>query len=204
MVVAEITGELEQPAPWYVVRTKPRRELLVVSLLSRTDDFPVFLPEVLQPGNKANQLLPLFPGYLFVQVALASSPAAALRHTPGVIGFVGSEQQPTPVAATVVHALQDRVRQVNAKGGLVTHSFQPGDAVAIKAGPLQGLDAVFVGPLAPTQRVEILLHFLGQQQQLQIEVGLLEKVNPRQETVETRPARRTRGHGRRIQVAVGA
>ena len=34
---------------WYVMQTKPRRELMVASLLGDRPDMTVFLPEVLQP-----------------------------------------------------------------------------------------------------------------------------------------------------------
>lgn len=186
--------------PWYVIQTRPRRELLVASQLERAD-VTNFLPEVLQQRATGTQPLPLFPGYLFVQVDLRSSAAGRLIHTPGVIRLVGSDRQPTPVAATTVEALQARVAQVNAKGGLAPHNFQVGDALIFTAGPLQGLEAIFIGPLTPSQRVQVLLHFLGQQQQVEVDVRLLEKnSNPRQPQ-GAHPPRRSRGKGRPLAAA---
>ena len=186
---------------WYVMQTKPRRELMVASLLGDRPDMTVFLPEVLQPGGRGAPLTPLFPGYLFVQVDLAHSALSTLNHTPGAVGLVGSQGQPTAVANAVVQGLQERVTQVNAQGGLAVHNFRPGDAVTFTAGPLQGLDAVFNGPLEPTQRVQVLLHFLGQAQEMTVDARLLEKVNrPPPAPAEPRP-RRTRGKGRRIRSA---
>ncbi|MBX3016202.1 MAG: hypothetical protein KF832_32070 [Caldilineaceae bacterium] len=194
-------GTSPQPAPWYVVRTKPRRELLVMSLLDGFAEIELFLPEVWQTSAKGRQLIPLFPSYLFVQVALTSSAAGALVHMPGVLGLVGHERLPTPVAATVVEALQSRVATINEQGGLRPHPFHPGDPVLVKAGPLQGLEAVFTGPLEPAQRVQILLHFLGRQQTLTVDAGVLEKSSPRPETQPAPRPRRTRGKGRRIHEA---
>ena len=185
--------------PWYVLHTKPRRELLVTSQLEHAEALTIFLPEVIQQGPRGVQPLPLFPGYLFVQVDLQSSAAGRLIHTPGVIGLVGSDRQPTPVAAATIQALQARVQQVNRDGGLAIHPFQIGDAVTFKAGPLQGLDAVFVGPLTPSRRVQVLLHFLGQQQQVEVDVRLLEKGNAHAPQPTDHAQRRTRGKGRRIQ-----
>lgn len=185
------------PLPWYVVQTRARRELLVASLLDR-EEMSIYLPEVVQQGAQGTRLSPLFPGYLFVQVDLASSAAGALLHTPGVIRLVGAEQQPIPVADEVVRSLQARVAALNARGGLPAHDLRPGDPVRFKAGPLQGLDAVFVGPLTPRQRVDVLLYFLGQLQQVEVDVSLLEKTNaPVHPPAGQRP-RRTRGHGRPI------
>jgi len=181
--------------PWYVLQTRPRRELLVASQLDR-DAITHFLPEVLQQRAQRTQPLPLFPGYLFVQLDLQSSAAGRLIHTPGVIRLVGSDRQPTAVAASIVETLQDRVAQVNAQGGLAPHSFQVGDDLIFTAGPLQGLEAVFIGPLTPSQRVQVLLHFLGQQQEVEVDVRLVERnSNPRQQQ-SPHPPRRSRGKGR--------
>lgn len=181
--------------PWYVIHTRPKRELMVASLLERHDEIIVFLPEVLQRVRGVKQRVPLFPRYLFVQLDLMNSPMGVLVHTPGVIGLVGSERQPLPVPDDVVSSLQERVAVVNDKGGLPPHSFQQGDAVLFRDGPMQGLEAVFVGPMDPAERVQVLLHFLGQEQEMAVDVGLLEKVNPVRK--QPRP-RRTRGKGRRV------
>lgn len=188
---------------WYVLRTKARRELLVASLLEESGELTVFLPEVLQSKPEGKKLVPLFPTYLFVQADLASSAGSRIRHTPCVMGLVGSEQQPLPIADQVVEGLQERVATVNDQGGLAHHSFKPGDTVVFRAGPLQGLDAVFVGPMEPMQRVQVLLEFLGQEQQMEVDVGLLEKTNsaPQQASKHSRP-RRTRGKGRRVRTQV--
>ena len=185
-----------QAPPWYVLQTKPGRELLVTSLLERYPDLPLFLPEVMQPRARGPRAVPLFPGYLFVQLALTTSAAGQIIHTPGVIRLVGPERQPTPVADTVVEALRTKVAEINRQGGLPVHAFAPGDRVVVTAGPLLGLEAVFTGALTGTQRVQILLQFLGRQQQVTIEAGLLEKVNP--PTAAEQPSRRTRGKGRQI------
>ena len=185
--------------PWYVIHTKPRRELLVASQLERAEALTIFLPEVLQQGAKGARPQPLFPSYLFVQVDLQSRAGGKLIHTPGVIGLVGSERQPTPVAAAVVQALQERVSQLNAQGGLRAHAFQVGDPVIFRAGPLQGLEALFVGPMGPTRRVQVLLHFLGQQQQVTVDVRLLEKGTAMPPMPNAHPPRRSRGKRRPIQ-----
>lgn len=182
--------------PWYVIYTHPRRELFVTSLLSRDTDVTFFLPEVLQYVKHEKVLAPLFPRYLFVQVELLSNAVTRLRHTPGVLRFVESEGTPLSLADEKVRLLQDRIVHMNAQGGLLSHSFHTGDAVVIKNGPFQGLDAVFAGPMHPRQRVQVLLHFLGQQRHLTVDVNHLEKGNP----LPVARQRRTRGQGRWIKM----
>jgi hypothetical protein len=91
------------------------------------------------------------------------------------------------------------VRELNRQGGLLPHGFQSGEPVIFAAGPLQGLEALFVGPLTPTRRVQVLLHFLGQEQQMTVDVRLLAKHPAAPQAPSAHPPRRSRGKGRPIQ-----
>jgi len=103
---------------------------------------------------------------------------------------------PQPLNPQIVFALQESVEQVNEQGGLPQHSFHPVDTVRVQSGPLAGLEAVFLGPLKPAARVEILLRFLGSQRKVQMEPANLERVaNPIEVIVRKR---RSRGVGRPI------
>ena len=103
--------------------------------------------------------------------------------------------KPQPIPDEVIIALHQRIQQLNEQGGLSTHTFQPGDKVMIKSGPLRGLAAIFTGPTTPGERVRILFDFMGQPQEMQINVADLEDSTPRP---HHRLERRTRGKGRTI------
>jgi transcriptional antiterminator RfaH len=182
-------------AAWYAVHTQPRKEMLVSALLEQELGLPVFLPEVTQKSRGRIRLTPLFPGYLFVQVNLAQTTASTINTTPGVIRMVAFGEAPRPLAPAVIDALRAEVDALNAQGGLPQHPYRPGDPVRFRGGPLEGLHAVFLGPLRPAQRVRVLLTFLGQQQEVTVDVDKLERAAG---SVPARPPRRTRGKGRPI------
>jgi hypothetical protein len=94
----------------------------------------------------------------------------------------------------IVH-LQERVRGLQAAGGLPSHHFRPGERVLITDGPLQGLEAVFQGPMRPSERVRVLIEFLGRLAEVEVPLESVERV-----PIGTRghPPRRTRGQGRVI------
>lgn len=184
---------------WYVVHAKVWQERLVGALLEERWRLTVYLPEVLQPRAGRVAQAPLFPGYLFVLVDLDQTPASALNATPGVLRLVTFGKQPQPVSAAVVEALRDRVDELNANGGLPNHPFRPGDAVRLVEGPLCGLEAVFVGPMRPAQRVRVLLRFMGELSEVTLPAATLEPAA----VAASRRERRTRGHGRRIRSTVG-
>ncbi len=86
-----------------------------------------------------------------------------------------------------------------------SHSFKPGDSVVIDSGPLAGLRGVFQGPLGPTERVQILIRFLGQSNRAEVPVELLRAAPEEggQSNCHEHRRRGTRGHGRRIRYQPG-
>jgi len=180
---------------WYVVHTKARQELLAASLLEQHQAVTVLLPQVRQRTRGQMRPAPLFPGYLFVELDLEQSEASAVNNTPGVVRLVAFGGVPKPVPGRVIEALQARLDEIDAQGGLPQHPFRVGDRVRLKEGPLAGLEAVFVGPMRPAERVRVLLEFLGQEQETLVPV---EDLEPAGGPATPKRPRRTRGQGRTI------
>src|SRR5439155_389708 len=78
---------------WYVVRSKARKEDYAVRQLERRG-VQVFLPRILEWGR--DEVAPLFPGYLFVCIALLEQYYRVVW-TPGVRSFVAFGATPTPL-----------------------------------------------------------------------------------------------------------
>jgi len=176
--------------PWYVLYTKPLKELYVYGLLTDREHLTAYLPEVLQKFRGRMQLRPLFPRYLFVQLDLDEVPASVINHIPGAIKLVSFEGKPLPLRPGVVEAIREEVERLNAAGGLPTQEFSEGDLVRLRSGPLAGMEAVFVKHLAPRDRAIVLLRFLGQENQVEVDLSELELKQKRR--------RGTRGRGRKI------
>ena len=183
------------PHPWYAVHCKPFKERYAATALEDRLGLTVYLPEVRRFFRKQVQWTPLFPRYLFVQANLQRVTFSSINTTPGVLGLVTVGGTPQTVPPAVIQELCQRVNNLNAQGGLSEHDFFPGGAVRLKAGPLRGMEAVFVGPMTPSQRVRVLIDFLGRLREAEVDLDALEHANswpaPKRE-------RRTRGKGRRI------
>jgi transcriptional antiterminator RfaH len=177
---------------WYVVHTKPTRELMVSSLIEDQLDLSVYLPEVIESRRNNKRKVPLFPRYLFVRADLSQTPSQAVNALPGVLHLVSFGGLPQPMSDREIEALRNRLDALNAQGGLPSHPFRPGDEVRLMDGPLQGLEAVFLGPMTPSQRVRVLLEFLGTEREAEVALESIERVVP------SPRGRRTRGKGRHI------
>jgi transcriptional antiterminator RfaH len=184
---------------WSVVHVRAGREPAVVDLLEQHLHLRVYLPEVMQRRCGKLQRWPLFPGYLFVSDDCAEGELGVVDLTPGCGRLVRSgapalgRGEPVALADEVVEQLREQVAALNDAGGLPAHTLHPGDEVTITGGPMRGLAAVFVGPLNPAARVKVLLHFLGREQEVSVELADVEPADP-----DLKRVRRTRGHGRRI------
>lgn len=180
---------------WYVVHCKPREERRAAAALEEQLGLKVYLPEVTRRVRGRIQRAPFFPRYLFVWANLLQVKVTgihAINTMPGVLRLVEFGNIARPVLAAVIEAIRKRIDALNAQGGLPEHRFHPGETLRLTDGPLQGLEAVFVRPMKSSERVRVLINFLGSLRDAEVNADMLEKVRtPRRE-------RRTRGKGRRI------
>jgi transcription antitermination factor NusG len=189
------TAPLDDNAEWYVVRCKQFNEWRAAAGLDMLLGLATYVPEVRRRFRGQLQHTPFFPGYIFTRANLGLVSLSQINAVPGVIHVVAFGGRPQPVSAVVVEELRHRVDDLNASGSLLSHGFERGDLVRIRRGPLQGLEALFIGPVKPCERVHVLLDFLGGEREVEIGVDALERSESRRA-----PAleRRTRGRGRRI------
>jgi transcriptional antiterminator RfaH len=180
---------------WYALHTKPNAECQVAAVL---DDrgIEVYLPMVRRRWRNAWRELPFFPNYLFARFSFDEIGYSAVAWTPGLRSVVTLGTQPATVPDEAVELIRSRLEKITAAGGLPAHGLKPGDEVRFTSGPLRGLHAIFEGPTTPSERVQVLIEFLGQTNRAEVPVGGLERVSEN-ERRQRRP-RRTRGRGRTI------
>lgn len=186
---------------WYVLHSKPNAEYKVAGVLQGRG-IQTYLPEIETPrARSGRRRRPFFPCYLFVKTDFREMGLSQLRWIPGLRRIVAFGDQPLPLSDEVIDVIRGKLEGVNARGGWPAHTFQPGDAVRITQGPLQGMLAIFEKPTTPAERVQVLLDFLGQASRLWLPSAHLEKVLEASQPRTANPARRsrrTRGRGRRI------
>ena len=155
-----------EPPLWYAVATKARDEAIAKANLER-QGYQVFLPTISlkkrRRGRWTPAIEPLFPGYLFVALALGADDPAPIRSTVGCIGLVRFGQNHTPVPSSLIAALQ------RTSDGAIDAPlpFHQGDKVHLIAGPFAGIEAVFDMPRGE-DRAQVLLELLGKVQRLTV------------------------------------
>ena len=132
-----------QTLRWYAVHTRSRHEKRVGQQLQGRS-LECFLPvyESVHRWNdrKAAVIAPLFPGYLFVRIALAHRMQVVV--VPGVVNLVGVHGRPTPIPDEEITALCDCLAR---RVGVESHPYLvAGRRVRIKKGPLAEMEGILV------------------------------------------------------------
>ena len=155
---------------WYAVRSKPNKEDFLASQL-QAGGYMIYYPrlrvQVVNP--RARKVRPYFPGYLFVNIDLATVNISDLKWMPGGTGLVSYGGEPALVPDSLITAVQKRVDELNASAKPIIADLNPGDPVIIQAGPFAGYEGIFDGQISGQDRVRVLLKFL-QRREVPLEV----------------------------------
>ncbi len=151
-----------QTSLWFVIKTKPRAEPLVLTHLARDPIIP-YAPKVLAPrrhGSRRWQALEsLFPGYLFARFIPQPSLLHRIRRTPGVVRLLWDNESLVPVDDDVVQFIRQREE---GRGFIEPSSLiQAGARVRFGNGPFAMLEGVVDRLASSGDRVRVLLTLMG-------------------------------------------
>jgi transcriptional antiterminator RfaH len=160
---------------WYLAQLKPGGfERAVVNL--QRQGFSTLMPvrdtSTRRNGKLATSRKPLFPGYLFTQVAPGRQSWRVINSTYGVARLVSlSGSEPTPVPDGIMATLQVRMDENGVFGA--PEDLKPGDTVRIIVGPFAQQLAI-IETVEPGDRVFILMDLMGRAARLQASAIQLE------------------------------
>jgi len=155
---------------WFCVRTQTKREHIAAGHLRELEAVEVFCPRIkYRKATRRGKIWwvePLFPGYVLAKFNREEMERSVI-FCQGVRGLVrfGSEIPPVPEA--FIESLRREVRNRADENEdeeifSVSPVIQSGDEVEIAHGPLQGMHGTIVSVAPATERVKVLLEFLGQ------------------------------------------
>jgi transcriptional antiterminator RfaH len=156
---------------WYLLQTKPRQAERALEHLER-QAYSCFLPlqhvERVVRGRRQQQVRPLFPNYLFIQLDEQLDNWMPIRSTRGVSRFVSFGGLP----AQVPHELIEQLRERPIPAGSL---LQPGDRVRITCGSFADMEAIFLAH-DDEERVLLLIKLLQRENTLAFPLKDVSKV----------------------------
>ncbi len=181
-----VISETKDPkAKWYVVHTASGHEARVSETLRQRVEtmnlqgkiFELLVATqdrvIIRGGKKATVKEKIFPGYLLVKMILDDPTWLAVRTTPGITGFVGAGNQPTPLSDLEVSNIQ---KFISAPAPRFKTKFSVGEAVKITDGPF----ADFLGTIHEIDeekgKVKVLVSIFGRETPVELDFLQIAKV----------------------------
>ncbi len=188
---------------WYVVhsyagyenRVKANLENRVTSLNMEDYIFGVEVPmeEVteIKNGQRKQVRRVRMPGYVLVRMDLGDESWGAVRHTPGVTGFVGNAHQPVPLSLDEVFSMLaptlETPERAPAGGGAPAAGgasasepqyvdFEVGESVTVMEGPFETLPATISEINADTQKLKVLVSIFGRETPVELSFNQVAKI----------------------------
>jgi transcriptional antiterminator NusG len=183
--------EAEPPVPepddgraWYVVhcysgdeeKVKHNLEQRTETMQMSDQIFQVVVPtedEIeIRNGKRRTVERRVFPGYILVQMLLTDDSWYVVRNTPGVTGFVGMGNEPTPLRPEEVQAI---VRRMEVEAPKIKVTFKPGQKVRIIDGPFNEFIGVVDEIDMERAKVRVLVSFFGRETPVELDFLQVEK-----------------------------
>ena len=197
--VEELRTELRRAAgEWFVVhsyagyenRVKTNLEARITSLNMEEYIHQVEVPmeEVteIKNGQKKQVRRVRIPSYVLVRMDLTDESWGAVRHTPGVTGFLGSAHHPVPLTLDeVLGMLAPTVTAPAASGGksgggtasaAATVDFEVGESVTVMDGPFATLPASISEINVDSQKLKVLVSIFGRETPVELSFGQVSKL----------------------------
>jgi len=160
---------------WYAAYTSPRHEKRVAQQMEGRQ-IHCFLPlykSVRRWKDRRKQLeLPLFPGYVFVHMALKDR--LQVLQLPGVVQFVNFNGKPAPLPDAEIEALRNGLaRNLCAE----PHPYlKIGRRVRVHSGPIAGLEGILVRR-KDKFRVVLSIHLIQRSVAVEVDEAEIEPVH---------------------------
>jgi transcription termination/antitermination protein NusG len=192
---AEFKTQLRRlPGDWYVVhsyagyenRVKANLENRISSLNMEEHIFQVEVPmeEVteIKNGQRKQIRRVRIPGYVLVRMDLTDESWGAVRHTPGVTGFVGHTHQPVPLSLDEVFSmLAPSLQPVEGgarpqKAEVKVVDFEVGESVTVMEGPFETLPATISEINPDAQKLKVLVSIFGRETPVELSFNQVAKI----------------------------
>jgi len=186
-----------QEGDWFVIhsyagyenRVKANLLTRVTSLNMEPYIFDVQVPmetvTEIKGGQRKQVTRVRMPGYVLVRMDLTDESWGAVRHTPGVTGFVGHTHQPVPLSHDEIYTMLNPAFETpgdaagaagGAKAGETHIDFEVGESVTVMEGPFETLPATISEIKAEGQKLKVLVSIFGRETPVELSFSQVAKI----------------------------
>jgi len=181
---ALLPAEATEGAAWFVIhcysgyenKVRHNLEQRIETMGMKDKIFDVVIPtqeEIeVKDGKRRTVERHIFPGYVLVNMLLSEESWYVVRNTPGVTGFVGMGNNPTPLRPEEVAQI---VKRMEAEAPTVKVTFKVGERVRIVDGPFNDFRGLVSEIDMERTKVRVLVSFFGRETPVELDFLQVEK-----------------------------
>ena len=174
---------------WYVLHTysgyenKVRQNLLQrIEAMGLEDKiFKIEIPtetvtEIKEGGRRVDSEKKVLPGYVLVRMELDSTSWSAVRNTPGVTGFVGSQGNPEPLTRDEYNKIMGVGKPRPGVPKKTSTSIEVGQTVKVVSGPFIDFDGTVAEVMPDSGKVRVMVSIFGRETPVELSFDQVAKV----------------------------
>jgi transcriptional antiterminator NusG len=182
--LGEDTESIPEGPAWYVIhcysgyenKVRHNLEQRIETMGMKDKVFDVVVPtqeEIeVRDGKRRTVERHIFPGYVLVNMALSEESWFVVRNTPGVTGFVGMGNLPTPLRPEEVTQI---LKRMEAEAPTIKVTFKVGERVRIVDGPFNDFRGVVAVIDMERTKVRVMVSFFGRDTPVELDFLQVEK-----------------------------
>ncbi|MCD4674365.1 MAG: transcription termination/antitermination protein NusG [Anaerolineaceae bacterium] len=180
----QAADEIDDQRAWYVIhcysgyenKVRHNLEQRIETMGMKDLIFDVVIPtqeEIdVKDGKRRTVERHVFPGYVLVELILSEESWYVVRNTPGVTGFVGMGNEPTPLRPEEVKQILKRMEEVAPH---IKVSFKVGERVLIIDGPFNDFRGTVSEIDMDRSKVRVMVNFFGRETPVELDFLQVEK-----------------------------
>lgn len=169
---------------WYVIhcysgyenKVRKNLEQRIETMAMKDKIFDVVIPtqeEIeVRDGKRRTIERHVFPGYVLVNLILTEESWFVVRNTPGVTGFVGMGEEPTPLRPEEVAQI---LRRMEDEAPTYKVTYRQGDRVRIVDGPFNDFRGTVAEINMERSKIRIMVNFFGRETPVELDFLQVEK-----------------------------
>jgi transcriptional antiterminator NusG len=175
---------IDDDRAWYVVhcysgyenKVRHNLEQRIETMGMKDKIFDVVVPteeEIeVKEGKRRTVERRVFPGYILVNMILSEESWYVVRNTPGVTGFVGMGNDPTPLRPEEVSQI---IKRMEADAPRIKVTFKAGERVRIVDGPFNDFRGTVSEIDMDRAKVRVMVNFFGRETPVELDFLQVEK-----------------------------
>ena len=170
----------EQVKKWYVVRAISGNEKKVkIYLESEINRLKLqdYIAQILIPtekvylvrnGKKVSKERSYLPGYVLIEAVLTGEIPHIIRNIPGVLGFLGSKDEPVPLRQAEVNRILGKVDELSEQGAEFSIPYIVGETVTVIDGPFNSFSGIIEEINEEKKKLKVMVKIFGRKTPLEL------------------------------------